>query len=434
MWMQQGQLHGMSVTGVGGVRSRRFGAAHLALLGLIGCAAWTVGRLAADEDAAPVQVHGFFLADYAARTTGERPAPAASSGNATGDYPLAEERLRVELSAADPDIDASAHIKADFYHDDLASTSDLDMREAYVNYTWQAFDFRLGRQMVTWGAGDLLFINDVFPKDWVSFFTGRPLEYMKVGVDGVRVNYSSDRINLEALAIPIFQPDIVPTSDRFFFYDPFAAVTSRSEVKPDARIDHTELALRVYRHVGDFDLSLYTYRGYWRDPSGIPDSFVAPTQITLVYPTLTTAGASVQGNALSGVVSLEAGYYWSRQDLRGNDPTIPNSQARFLIGYQRQPWQDGTIEVQYYAEIMQNYSQYRRSMPAGMPKAREYRDVATLRFDQYLSNQAWRLSLMCFYSPADDDELVQPSTSYKLSDHFSAAVGANIFGGRHHWT
>lgn len=61
---------------------------------------------------------------------------------------------------------------------------DVDLREAYLDYTTENCDFRLGRQFVTWGVGDLLFINDVFSKDYVSFFAGRPLEYLKIEVDG----------------------------------------------------------------------------------------------------------------------------------------------------------------------------------------------------------------------------------------------------------
>ncbi|MBI2840173.1 MAG: hypothetical protein HYX75_17795 [Acidobacteria bacterium] len=54
------------------------------------------------------------------------------------------------------------------------------------------------------GVGDLLFINDVFPKDWVSFFAGRPMEYLKVGVDGVRLRYTGSHVNGEILALPFF--------------------------------------------------------------------------------------------------------------------------------------------------------------------------------------------------------------------------------------
>ena len=51
-------------------------------------------------------------------------------------------------------------------------------------------DLRVGRQILTWGTGDLLFINDLFPKDWVSFFSGREEQYLKNPVDAARFGWS----------------------------------------------------------------------------------------------------------------------------------------------------------------------------------------------------------------------------------------------------
>ncbi len=165
-----------------------------------------------------------------------------------------------------------------------------------------------------------------------------------------------------------------------------------------------------------------------------PDDFAAPTQVTSFYPALSVYGCSMQGGALSGIISLELGYYDSRNDADGDDPSIPNSQGRFMVGYQRQPWQDFTVGVQYYGEIMQDYSTYIGSVPAGYPMQEEYRDTVTLRLDRLLKHQTWRVSLFAFYSLAERDYLVQPQVSCKISDNLAATLGANIFGGQSDWT
>jgi hypothetical protein len=287
----------------------------------------------------------------------------------------------------------------------------------------------VGRQIATWGVGDLLFINDVFPKDWVSFFSGRPLEYLKLGVDALRSRYSSNAFNAELVVIPFFTPDKLPTSERFFLFDPFAVVSVRDELRPATTFGNTEVALRLYRKIGDFDLSGYAYRGFWRTPGMRPDSFVPPARVTTFYPHLSVYGFSTTGSALGGILSFESGYYRSRDDQDGDDPTVPNSQVRFLVGYQRQLWEDFTLGTQYYGEIMGKHGAYRQALPTGFPSQNQYRDTVTLRLEQLLKHQIWKLVLFVFYSPADSDYLVQPQMSHKFSDHLSATLGANIFGG-----
>ena len=381
--------------------------------------------IAQDGGAANIEMHGFLLGNFSGRTTGQRP-----PGKEGEDFLLAEERLRLDIFGWAEAVEASARVKGDVFHDAVADEFEADLREAYLDYSTAAFDFRLGRQTVTWGVGDLLFINDVFPKDWVSFFSGRPLEYLKVGVDGCRSRYSAASINAEFLVLPFFEPDNLPTASRFFFFDPFAAVAFRPEDKPDTSFSNTELALRLYRRLGDFDVSAYAYKGFWRTPSLRPDNPVAPSRLTIFYPELAVYGLSAQGSGFKGVLSFEAGYYHSRQDEDGDDPVIPNSQFKFLTGYQRQIGEDFTVGLQYLGEIIADHAALRDALPAGFPAPRQYRDVLTLRLEQFFMHQSLNLGLFSFYSPADNDYLIQPKAAYKFSDKFSATLGANIFGGQ----
>jgi hypothetical protein len=339
------------------------------------------------EDGKNIELHGFLMGNFSGRTTGQTPA-----GEEGGDLLLAEERLRLDIFGWTESIEASARVKGDFVLDNVANQFSVDLREAYLDYTTGDFDFRLGRQIVTWGVGDLLFINDRFPKDWVSFFSGRPLEYLKIGVDGLRTRYFTEVLNAELVIMPFFEPDILPAPDRFFLFDPFLAVPSQEKEEPATTIENTQLALRLYRRIKDFDVSAYAYRGFWLTPSMRPDDPTAPTQMILFYPELSVYGFSAQGSTLDGVVSFETGYYHSRDDEDGNDSSVPNSQIRFLVGYQRQIWEDFTLGVQYYGEIMEDYSAYVNSLPAGFPAQEQYQDIMTLRLEYLLKHQTLRLS------------------------------------------
>jgi len=376
------------------------------------------------EDEKNIEIHGFLMGNYSLRTTDQKPA-----GEEGDDFLLAEERFRLDIFGWTESIEASIRFKGDFLYDHVAEEFDTDLREVYLDYTTGNFDFRLGRQIVTWGVGDLIFINDVFPKDYVSFFSGRPLEYLKIGVDGLRTRYSSALVNAEFLIIPFFEPNNLPTSERFLLFDPFSDIPSREKEEPATTLENTQLALRLYRRIKDSDVSVYAYRGFWLTPSMKPDSFASPTQVITFYPELSVYGLSAQRGALGGVLGFETGYYQSREDEEGKDPFIPNSQIRFLIGYQRQIWKDFTVGGQYYGEYMTHYDEYVENLPQGIPEIDEYRDLITVRLTQLLKHQTLKLSFFAFYSPSDEDYMIIPVVKYNFTDELSAALGANIFGG-----
>jgi hypothetical protein len=372
----------------------------------------------------PVEVHGFLLGTVTGRTTGLRPARGDGS-----DFVLVEERLRFDVGRATSAGAGLFLVKGDLFHDAGADRFDVDLREAWVGYTAGPLDLRLGRQIVTWGVGDLVFISDVFPKDWESFFSGRPLEYLKLGVDGLRARCSSQTLNGELLIVPFFTPDALPSASRFFFFDPFASVPDQRELRPPRRYSNAELALRLYGLAAGFDLSLYAYRGFWRTPSARLDSGADPAAVVRFYPRLSAYATSAQRSFLEGVLSLEGGHYDSREDRQGTNPSVPNSQWRFLAGYQRQLRPDLTAGIQAYAELMGRHDAYLEALAAGSPSADRIRWVLTARVMQLLDYQAWKLGIFAAYSPTDEDYLLQPEVSHRLSDELAVSLGANVFGG-----
>jgi len=374
--------------------------------------------------AADISLHGFLQTNYSLNTV--------SSNPDGGDLKWAEERVQLKLDANKEPF--RLFLKTDVFYDHVDRKADLELREGYADYTSGKWDLRLGRQVITWGLGDLIFINDIFPKDYEAFFSGRPLEYLKKGVDGVKIGAYPGLASIEFIAVPFFEPNNFPDAKRFWMFDSMPSVTNREEKEPAVNLKNTELALRAYRDISGFDASVYFYRGFYRKPSMLPDSMTTTSKIILYYPKLSVYGASLQGRALDGVLSLEAGYYDSRQDRSGSDFTKPNSQTKFLSGYQRQVWEDFTIGLQYYGEYMHDYSEYKKNQPSGLPKDKKLYQLSTLRLTQLLLHQTLRLSFFAFYSPSDGDYMFNPEIKYNISDHIWVSMGGNFFGGGEKWS
>ncbi|MBI5049413.1 MAG: hypothetical protein HZC11_00685 [Nitrospirae bacterium] len=375
-------------------------------------------------EADDISVHGFLQGNYSADLDRSNP-----DG---GDFKWAEERVQLKLDANKEAF--HLFLKTDAFYDHVEEEAETELREGYSDFTTSKWDLRIGRQVITWGLGDLIFINDIFPKDYEAFFSGRPMEYLKKGVDGIKIGMYPSFVSTELVIIPFFEPNVYPQDNSFYMFAPMPTVANRVEEEPKSKVDNTEIALRLYRDAAGFDGSLYFYRGFFRQPSMLPDSMSAPSRIVLFYSVLSVYGASIQGRLLDGIMSLEGGYYDSRQDRDGTEPMTPNSQTRFLVGYQRQIWEDFTMAFQYYGEYMSDYSGYEKNLPSGFPKERKLHDIFTVRLTQFLRHQTLRLSFFSFWSLSDGDYMLVPEIKYNFSDHVWAAVGANVFGSGEDWS
>lgn len=339
-------------------------------------------------------------------------------------YKWLEERVQLKLDATAGAWRLLA--KGDLAWDHLGRQDQSELREAYVDYTAGNWDLRIGRQVITWGLGDLVFVNDVFPKDHEALFAGRPLEYLKRGVDAVKLGAYPEFANFELMLAPNFRESRIPDAQRFNLYDPMPTVTAREAIKPG----QGEAGLRIYRDVAGWDTALYLYRGFQRTPSMRPDDMTAPTKIGYFYPQLSVYGTSVSGRVGDGVLSMEAAYYKSRQDRSGSDFAVPNSQTRWLAGYQIQPVEDLSLSFQYYAERMHDYDAYLAALPVSFTVDKRWSHTVTARLTQFYLHQTLRLSVYAAYNASNGDHFVNPELRYSFTDRIWGALGANLFGGQ----
>lgn len=312
--------------------------------------------------------------------------------------------------------------RSDFLYDGVANNHDridletgegpIDLRELNVLFTplpWA--DVKVGRQILTWGTGDLLFINDLFSKDWKSFLAGRDEEYLKAPSDALFVSFFPSWATIDVAYMPRFDADRFIDGERFSYWGG-AGLTGadlRSD-KPDNWFTDDEIALRIYRNFQGWEIAAYGYSGYWKTPMGYD-----AVNLVNTFPKLNVYGASARGALAGGIANIEAGYYDSRDDRDGTDPLIPDSQIRLLAGYEHEIVQNLTGSAHYYLE--------------NTPDANHNRHVLTLRLTQMLMNQNLTLGLFAFWSPDDRDGYVRPSAAYKLSDNWLVEVRGNIFFG-----
>jgi hypothetical protein len=340
---------------------------------------------------------------------------------------LGEVRLRAETSWDGERF--TIDFKGDAWYDNVIDEFDADLRDLSLSFSpSDTLDLKLGRQVLTWGTGDLLFLNDLFPKGWVSFFAGRDDEYLKAPSNTVRATWYTSLFNIDLAWTPVFEPDEFLTGERFSFYSPLAGQRVAPQpplnpVKPARTLDNGELAIRLFKTINGTEYAAYGYGGFFKQPTALTDSF-EPT-----FSRLTALGVSVRKTLGPGLMNAETSYYASRDDRDGTNPNVPNDQLRLLLGYELEAMTSLTIAFQYYLEWTQDHDELIANSPTPAVEPDEYRHVLTNRLTYRIRQDKLTLSLFTFYSPSDKDYYLRPVINYRYSDSWSYTFGGNIFGG-----
>lgn len=340
---------------------------------------------------------------------------------------LEELRLRAE-SEWSPGK-ATIGFKADAAYDGVTNEWDIEVRDLTAAFTLgENFDLKIGRQVQTWGTGDLVFLNDLFPKDFVSFFAGRDDDYLKAPGNAVRISRFSSAFNVDFVWTPVFEPDVYLTGERFSFFSPLAGVNVAprpplSAIEPEEKFANGEFALRLYRTIEGREYALYGYRGYFKQPNALTRSLEA------TFAPLTALGASLRQPLGPGLFNVEGSYYLSRDDGSGSDPRIPNDQLRLLAGYEWEARPNFTVALQYYLEWTLDHDELIANIAAAEFAPDERRHLLTNRLTYRAGRDKHTLSLFTFFSPSDGDFYLRPSYTYRYSDQWSMVFGGNLFDG-----
>ena len=320
--------------------------------------------------------------------------------------------------------------KGDLLYDDYESESTAELRELAIQASPRSsIDLKVGRQVLTWGTGDLIFLNDLFPKNWVSFFFGREDDYLKDPSDAVRLTWYTDAVNVDVVWSPELDPDNYLTGARASFFWPLAddIVVPRPPLDapfPDNDLDNGELALRLFKTVGSTEYAAYFYRGFFKRPLGLSPS------LEPIFPELSVIGASLRRPLGRGLFNAELAYHDSRQDGSGTDPLIPNDQLRVLAGYEFEARPRLTVGLQWYLEWTRDHDTLIANSPTPLFEPEERRHVLTTRLTYRTTQDRLTYSLFAFYSPTDDDHYLRPSVSYRHSDRWTFTAGVSLFSGK----
>lgn len=343
---------------------------------------------------------------------------------------LRDARVQVR---ADYALSASTfRFRGDLYYDGVKRGWESQLREL----AWQGslsglgewgerFDVKIGQQVLTWGTGDYLFLNDLFPKDFQSFFAGRDDEYLKAPSASIKLSGYFDMLNMDVVITPSFEPDIGITGEVFSFFSPQlnGNIAPAFSVTNDNTPSDEELAMRLYGSISQAEVALYGYRGYTKQPVSADENGLPR------YSRMNAYGASVLMPLGAGIANAEYVYYDSIEDPNGSNPLVMNAQSRYLIGYTQELFTNVTGGAQWYTEVVHDHDALINSSPFPAFEQERYRHWVTTRITYMALRQTLMVNAFLFYSPTDSDGYLKANVTYSPGDTWQLRSGINLFKG-----
>ena len=183
----------------------------------------------------------------------------------------------------------------------------VELREAYLDlysFPFSSTDFRLGRQIINWGAADALNPTSNISPDNLEIL----LNFGEhLAVDAFQGTYYGSRANLTCVFVPAFTPARLPppgySSALFSAFSSGMSLppgvslegfTQQIEL-PDRDLDESsQYAFKLSTFMHGFDLSLSYYYGRYDLP--IPSTIsMTDSVITLIYPKVQIIGSDFAG-------------------------------------------------------------------------------------------------------------------------------------------
>jgi hypothetical protein len=355
------------------------------------------------------------------------------------DWVMANRRLRLQTMKTN--AHGGLYAKIDIVRDDISSDTYLDIRELRLQYTpadW--LDISVGKQVSTWGVADMLFINDLFPKNWNANFLGRDMEYLKDSSNSIRFTSYIKKVTWDIVYTPRFAPDTTPTGCYLNVYDPNSnQIISNNQGchyenmaggRSSRDVHDSELAMNLNRYIGGHQVAFYYYRGFFKNPKSMQGEGTPENPFRPFYSRLNVYGGSTEGQLGAGILTTEFGYYDSLDDEEGWNPMVENSKMKYLIGYKMDLNANWMVGLQWYRESFKDYEHYEESVGFNPFRKAENSNTFTMRVMFKAQQETLFVNLFCYVRPEDKDSFIKLDMSKRLDDNFVIFAGVNVFDGK----
>lgn len=304
--------------------------------------------------------------------------------------------------------------------------------EAFVDYSGNGFDLRVGQQLIRWGKSDELNPTDVFtPEDLKEFLNYIDRADRKIPVLAAKLNYYINNYTLEGIYLPFFKKqeydisggDWEPYLPKYYRSLGFTPLDDRGPLK---QFKNSTYAVKIKRQGQDSDVSLsYSYHFAETPALKLIPTSPLTRDIQYDYPRQHTIGSDFETVAGKFVFRGECALT-TNQPFLSYDPNIPSTVLErtgflYIIGGDY-TFKHGTyLNLQYAQQFIVNYP--------GELAVQQGEDSVLWRVTHNFRHNTITFRNTGRYFLSSREMMVETSMMYKLTDDFSATAGFYIYAG-----
>lgn len=329
-------------------------------------------------------------------------------------------RGRLSIETSDDQTTLFLSINA-IYNPLINLDHEFILHEAYGEYQGESYDFRVGKQIITWGKADGIRVTDLIsPSDLTEFITFE-FDDTRIPINAIQFRMLFDQFNIELITIPVFTPaKKAPTDSPWFIKSPLLSTknTTLIENTPEHNYQSIEFAGKFALFLPEIDLAV-SMMYLWDD---YPIITTEDQIIHLEYHRDTIIGFETAIPLGDFVIRSEIAYYlqknFQKKDFTGG---TQHQMIHWLIGFDWSPGNNWSIMAQCS----------QRSILSNSTKLLEnqHRWIATLNIQKKILRETLTISNMFYLELDSPDGMNRFTIDYALTDPFHILGGSDyLFG------
>lgn len=312
----------------------------------------------------------------------------------------------------------------------LKERTGVELREAYLDHRDDHWGFRLGRQLVIWGAADGVRITDlVSPMDMTEFLA-QDYDDIRMPVNALRFFLFNDKMKLELLAVPTFEGyklstdatnpwSILPQEP------PLTIVWSEAGSRPKFQLSNVEYGGRLCFTLPGVDFSLSALHTWNKMPVITYQPSATDLTMSPHYYRMGFFGGDISKPfgqfVLRGETVFNVGKHFSYKPTANTIRQKGFNTLNYLVGVDWYAPYEWTIMAQFSSESIFGYQSH-----IAQPR---HSSLLTLNVSKKLLGSTLQLSNFTYFDINHKGWFSRFGADYALNDYIRLSAGFDWFGG-----